>query len=115
MIKTINNYQPTIINNVTDKSFLLHNTYATLRYMVKKGEEIQESHMTFYQIFPISKKLCLVLWSNLIIDLKINNQQIPVMKFDENEIIEYFIKGYIQGNAISYVVDESNLKYVRGY
>lgn len=115
VIKTIDNYQPTIINNITDKSFLLHNTYATLRYMVKNGEQIQENDMPFCQIFPISKQLCLTLWLNEWFDLKIKKYQIPIEEFDKTEIVEYFIKGYIQENAISYIVDETNLKYVRGY
>lgn len=59
VLKTIRYYSPFIINNTSNIHFLLHNTYATLRYMVPKSQnEIYAEDIPGIMIYPISKTLC---------------------------------------------------------
>lgn len=114
--KTILNYIPTIIYNKSNVHFLLHNTYGTLRYIKKANEEIQDSDFPQTFIEPISKDLCfcLLLTQNQI-DIKKDKFKIKIEVWESDEdIIKFFIKDYLTETAISYVVDETNYRYVTG-
>lgn len=113
--KTIENYQLGIVSNNSDVNFLLHNTYGTVRHLVKENETIQYGDFPFLQIFPISKRLSFYLiFTKDQIDVHLKEYKVPIDRFyTPEEIIELFIKGYVQPYALSYVVDETNIKYVK--
>lgn len=113
--KTISNYELAIVENTSDVNFLLHNTYGTLCYFKREGEEIVFDDYPFLQLFPISKKLYFYLTlTNSEIDVESEIFQVPIDKcYDKDEIIEIFIRKYIQPNALSYIVDETNIEFVK--
>lgn len=114
--KTILNYIPTIVYNKSNVHFLLHNAYGTLRYIKKANEEIQDSDFPQTFIEPISKDLCfcLLLTQNQI-DIKKDKFKIKIEVWESDEdIIKFFIKDYLTKTATSYVVDETNYRYVTG-
>lgn len=114
--KTILNYIPKIIYNKSNVHFLLHNTYGTLRYIKKANEVIQDSDYPHTFIEPISKDLCfcLLLAQNQI-DIKKDKFKIKIEVWENDEdIIKFFIKDYLTETVTSYVVDETNYRYVTG-
>lgn len=113
--KTIENYQLRIIYNNSDVNFLLHNTYGSVRYLVKKNETIKYSDFPFLQIFPISKKLSFYLiLTEEQTDVHLKEYKVSIDRsYTPKEIIEIFVKGYVQPNTLTYVVDETNIKYVQ--
>lgn len=117
VVKTIKNHRLFIVKNESKIHFLLHNTYATLRYMVPKEQsEINENDMPNMMIYPISRTLCFcLLYSTEATDLSKENINIPIEIWDSDEDIKsHFIDGYITETAKSFVVDETNIDFVKG-
>ena len=115
--KTIKYYRPAIIYNKSNIHFLLHNTYATLRYIIPKNHTIDEFDAPSIMIYPISHTLCFcMLRSADVIDIDKETFDIRIETWDKDkDIIEHFIKGYITEVATSFVVDESNLEFVKNW
>ena len=114
--KTIKHYPPFIVHNKSKIHFLLHNTYATLRYFVPKTQqEIYDSDFPSIMIYPISNTLCFcMLLSEKEVDISQENFNIPIEVCDKDEFIkEHFIDGYITKTATSFVVDETNIDFVK--
>lgn len=115
VLKTIKNYVPTIIYNKSNIHFILHDTYGTLRYIIEKNREIGELDVPYLMIEPISAKLCFCLmFSKNEIDISQQKYNIKIETWDNNEDIkQHFIDGYITPVAKSFVVDETNQKFIR--
>ena len=113
--KTIKHYYPTIINNKTDINFILHNTYGTINYVVKNGSTPNFSDVPAFFIEPISSKLTfLLLPSEKEINIEQNSFEIPIVNFDvKNDIEEIFINQYMTSKAKSYVVDDTNIQFLK--
>lgn len=115
VLKTITNYYPIIVYNTSNIHFILHNTYGTMNYITPKGYEIDFSDYPTTIIEPISNNLCicLILCEDKI-DLTNKEFKIKIEKFSEDELIKkFFIDRYITANATSFVVDNTNVKYVK--
>ena len=116
VLKTIRYYSPFIINNTSNIHFLLHNTYATLRYMVPKSQnEIYAEDIPGIMIYPISKTLCFcMLLSEKEIDTDKEEFNIPIEVWcNDNDIKLHFIDGYITQTAKSFIVDETNIDFIK--
>ncbi len=109
--KTIKNYRPYIIYNKSNIHFILHNTYATLKYLYSN---IQVDDFPFLIIEPISNTLCLCLFLNENeIDQTQDYYEIPIEVLTDDDVVkECFVKGYITYTATSFIVDETNKDYV---
>ena len=116
VLKTIRYYSPFIINNTSNIHFLLHNTYATLRYMVPKSQnEIYAEDIPGIMIYPISKTLCFcMLLSEKEIDTDKEEFNIPIEVWcNDNDIKLHFIDGYITQTAKSFIVDKTNIDFIK--
>ncbi len=115
VLKTIKNYKPTIVYNKSNIHFLLHNTYATLRYIIPKNHTINEFDAPTVMIYPISNTLCFcMMCSANEIDLTKEVFNIPIDVWDkDDEIKQHFIDGYITDVAKSFVVDNTNVEFVK--
>lgn len=114
--KTIRFYPPFIVHNKSKIHFLLHNTYATLRYFVpKEQKEIYDDDVPDIMIYPISNTLCFcMLRSEDGIDITKEEFTIPIEVWDQDEDIkQHFINGYITQVAKSFVVDDTNIDFVK--
>lgn len=114
--KTIKYYPPFIVHNKSKIHFLLHNTYATLRYVVpKEQKEIYDDDVPSIMIYPISNTLCFcMLRSEKEIDITKEEFTIPLEVWDKDEDIkQHFIDGYITQVATSFVVDDTNINFVK--
>lgn len=114
--KTIKYYPPCIIHNKSKIHFLLHNTYATLRYFVpKEQKDIFGYDIPSIMLYPISNTLCFcMLRSATEIDLAKENFEIPIEIWEnDDDIKQHFIDGYITATATSFVVDNTNLDFVK--
>lgn len=114
--KTIKYYPPFIVHNKSKIHFLLHNTYATLRYFVpKEQKEIFDDDVPSIMIYPISNTLCFcMLRSEKEIDITKEEFNIPIEVWDKDEDIkQHFIDGYITQVAKSFVIDETNVEFVK--
>ncbi len=115
VLKTIKHYSPFIVNNTSNIHFLLHNTYATLRYIVPKSQnEIYAEDIPNIMIYPISKTLCFcMLLSEKEIDTDKEKFNIPIEVWSNDENVKlHFVNGYITKTAKSFVVDDTNLSLV---
>lgn len=116
VLKTIKYYQPFIVHNKSNINFLLHNTYATLRYFLQKNQqEVENSDIPSIMIYPISNKLCFcMLISEKEIDINKEYFNLSIETCDEDDKIkEFFIDGYITNTATSLVVDNTNVEFVK--
>lgn len=116
VLKTIRYYSPLIINNTSNIHFLLHNTYATLRYMVPKSQnEIYAEDIPSIMIYPISKTLCICMTlKEKEIDTDKKEFNIPIEAWCNDEDIKlHFIDGYITQTAKSFIVDETNIDFIK--
>ena len=115
VLKTITNYCPKIVYNTSNIHFILHNTYGTMNYIRPKGHEIDFSDFPATIIEPISNNLCICLMlCEEKIDLTKNEYNIKIEQWNEDELVkQFFIDGYITSQATSFVVDNTNLKYVK--
>ena len=116
VLKTITNYYPTIVYNTSNIHFILHNTYSTLNYYIPGEHEVSFLDIPTTIIEPISNNLCicLMLCKNKI-DLTEKEFKLKIERWDEDELIkQFFIDRYITQQATSFVVDNTNLKYVKG-
>lgn len=114
--KTIRFYLPVIVHNKSDIHFLLHNTYATLRYFVpKEQKEIYDEDIPSIMIYPISNTLCFyMLHYEKETDITKDEFTIPIEVWHKDEDIkQHFIDGYITNTATSFVVDDTNLEFVK--
>ena len=114
--KTIKYYPPFIVHNKSKIHFLLHNTYATLRYFVpKEQKEIYDYDVPSIMIYPISNTLCFfMLRSEKEIDITKEEFTIPIEVWDKDEDIkQHLIDGYITQVATSFVVDDTNINFVK--
>ena len=116
--KTIKNYVPFIVHNKSNIHFLLHNSYATLRYMLPQGYDIR--NISGYDepsiiIEPISNTLCFCLiLCEKEIDITKENFEIPINVYtDDEDIKRDFIDGYITSVAKSFIVDSTNIDLVK--
>ena len=115
VVKTIRYYRPVSIENKSNIHFLLHNTYSTLRYRVSENQlEIDEADFPNLMIYPISKTLCFcLLYNEKEIDLK-DKIDIPIEVWNSDEDIKlHFIDGYITKTAKSFVVDKTNIDFIK--
>lgn len=115
VLKTIKHYSPFIVNNTSNIHFLLHNTYATLRYIVPKSQnEIYAEDIPSIMICPISRTLSFyMLLSDKEIDTTKEEYNIPIEIWsNDNDIKLHFIDGYITATAKSFVIDDTNLSLV---
>lgn len=112
--KTIKYYSPFIVHNKTKIHFLLHNTYATLRYIVPQNHVVDEFDIPDIMIYPISNVLCFcMLRSATEIDITKESFEIPIECCEDDKFIkQHFIDGYITDTATSFVVDDTNLSFV---
>ena len=97
-------------------NFLLHDTYGTMDYVVKKEiHEVNESDFPINILEPISNKLCFYLMPcKDEIDLNMSEYKIIIEHWNNNEKIkQFFIDGYITQQAISFVVDDTNIDIVK--
>ncbi|MDE6945859.1 MAG: DUF4238 domain-containing protein [Anaeroplasmataceae bacterium] len=116
VLKTIKYYQPFIVYNKSDIHFLLHNTYATLRYFLpKQQKEVEYTDIPSIMIYPISNKLCFcMLFSKNEIDINQESFNLSIETWNNNDKIkEFFIDGYITNTATSLVVDNTNVQFVK--
>ena len=116
VLKTIKHYFPFIVNNTSNIHFLLHNTYATLRYMVPKSQnEIYAEDIPSIMIYPISKTLCLcMILKEKETDTDKEEFNIPIEAWCNDEDIKlHFIDGYITQTAKSFIVDETNIDFIK--
>ncbi|MCH5160553.1 MAG: DUF4238 domain-containing protein [Clostridiales bacterium] len=116
--KAIKYYPPFIVHNKSGIHFLLHNTYATLRYFVPQDQkEIYEYDNPSIMIYPISKTLCFcMLRSEKEIDITKDEYIIPIEVWNKDaDIKQHFIDGYITQVAISFVVDDTNIAFVQSH
>lgn len=115
--KTIKHYIPHIVYNKSNVHFILHNTYSTLKYIVKKGDDVLESDYPMAILYPISNILCFAtLYTEKEIDVSKDSFIIPIEKCENDDNIKnYFIDGYITETATTFVVDETNIEYVKQY
>ena len=116
VLKTIKHYSPFIVNNTSNIHFLLHNTYATLRYIVPKSQnEIYAEDIPGIMIYPISKTLCFcMLLKEKEIDTDKEEFNIPIEAWCNDEDIKlHFIDGYITQTAKSFIVDETNIDFIK--
>lgn len=116
--KTIKYYPPFIVHNKSKIHFLLHNTYATLRYFVpKEQKEIYDDDVPSIMIYPISNTLCFcMLRSEKEIDITKEEFTIPIEVWDKDEDIkQHLIDGYITQVATSFVVDDTNVEFVKNH
>lgn len=114
--KTIKFYPPFIVHNKSKIHFLLHNTYATLRYFIPKTQkEIYDSDFPNIMLYPISHTLCFcMLLSENEVNISQDTFNIPIEVCDnDNFIKEHFIDGYITTTATSFVVDDTNIEFVK--
>lgn len=114
--KTIKYYPPFIVHNKSKIHFLLHNTYATLRYFVpKEQKEIYDYDVPSIMIYPISNTLCFcMLRSEKEIDITKEEFTVPIEVWDKDEDIkQHLIDGYITQVATSFVVDDTNINFVK--
>ncbi len=112
--KTIRYYKPFIVFNKSNIHFLLHNTYATLRYFIPKNHVIDEFDVPSIMIYPISNVLsfCMLRCATEI-DITKDVFEIPIEVWDkDDDIKQFFIDGYITNVATSFVVDNTNLEFV---
>jgi hypothetical protein len=117
VLKNIKNYIPIIVHNKSNIHFILHNTYGTMDYIVKKESyEVNEFDFPITIIEPISNNLCFCLmFCNDKIDLDKKEYKIKIEYWDNDEQIkQFFINGYITPQATSFVVDDTNIKYLKG-
>lgn len=111
VLKNIKNYIPIIVHNKSNIHFMLHNTYGTMNYILKKGcYEANEFDYPINILEPISNKLCFYLMpSKDEINLNMNEYKISIEHWDNAEQIkQFFIDGYITPQATSFVVDDTN-------
>lgn len=116
VLKTIKHYFPFIVNNTSNIHFLLHNTYATLRYMVPKSQnEIYAEDIPSIMIYPISKTLCFcMILKEKETDTDKEEFNIPIEAWCNDEDIKlHFIDGYITQTAKSFIVDETNIDFIK--
>lgn len=116
VLKTIKHYSPFIINNKSKIHFLLHDTYATLMYLIPKNQiEVDANDTPAMMIYPISNTLCFcMLYSDKEIDITKEKFEMPLEICNDEELIKQcFIDTYITKTAKSYVVDETNIDFVR--
>lgn len=116
VLKTIKHYSPFIVNNTSNIHFLLHNTYATLRYMVPKSQnEIYAEDIPSIMIYPISKTLCFcMILKEKETDTDKEEFNIPIEAWCNDEDIKlHFIDGYITQTAKSFIVDETNIDFIK--
>ena len=116
VLKTIKHYSPFIVNNTSNIHFLLHNTYATLRYMVPKNQnEIYAEDIPSIMIYPISKTLCFcMILKEKETDTDKEEFNIPIEAWCNDEDIKlHFIDGYITQTAKSFIVDETNIDFIK--
>ncbi len=116
VLKTIKHYSPFIVNNTSNIHFLLHNTYATLRYMVPKSQnEIYAEDIPSIMIYPISKTLCFcMILKEKETDTDKEEFNIPIEAWCNDEDIKlHFIYGYITQTAKSFIVDETNIDFIK--
>lgn len=116
VLKTIKHYSPFIVNNTSNIHFLLHNTYATLRYMVPKSQnEIYAEDIPSIMIYPISKTLCFcMILKEKETDTDKEEFKIPIEAWCNDEDIKlHFIDGYITQTAKSFIVDETNIDFIK--
>ena len=116
VLKTIKHYSPFIVNNTSNIHFLLHNTYATLRYIVPKSQnEIYAEDIPSIMIYPISKTLCLcMILKEKETDTDKEEFNIPIEAWCNDEDIKlHFIDGYITQTAKSFIVDETNIDFIK--
>lgn len=111
VLKNIKNYIPVVVHNQSKINFLLHNTYGTMNYILKKGcYEANEFDYPINILEPISNKLSFYLMpSKDEINLNMNEYKISIEHWDNDEQIkQFFIDGYITPQATSFVVDDTN-------
>lgn len=116
VLKTIKNYLPTVVFNTSDIHFILHNSYGTMNYITQKEHEPNFNDFPMTIIEPISRNLCfLLILCKDEINLSKDEYKIKIENWHNNEEIkQFFIDGYITPQATSFVVDDTNLKYIRG-
>ena len=116
VLKTIKNYYPTIVYNTSNIRFILHNTYSTLNYYIPKNHDVNFLDIPTTMIVPISNNLCIYLrLQKDQTDLTKKEFKLKIEQWNEDEQIkQFFIDGYITPQATSFVVDDTNLKYVKG-
>ena len=116
VLKTIKNYYPTIVYNTSNIHFILHNTYSTLNYYIPENHDVNFLDIPTTMIVPISNNLCICLTLQKDeTDLTKKEFKLKIEQWDEDELIkQFFIEKYITPQATSFVVDDTNLKYVKG-
>ncbi len=115
VLKTITNYYPIIVYNTSNIHFVLHNTYSTLNYYIPEDRMVSFLDIPRTIIEPISNNTCifLILRENKI-DLTNKAFKLKIERLSEDELIkQFFIDNYITPQATSFVVDDTNLKYVK--
>ena len=116
VLKTIRYYRPIIVENKSKIHFLLHNTYSTLRYMVPKNQlEVSEADVPSIMLYPISRTLCFcLLYNGKGTELSKDTIDIPIECWNSDDDIKlHFIHGYITPTAKSFIVDETNVEFVK--
>ena len=116
VLKTIRHYRPVIVENKSKIHFLLHNTYSTLRYMVPKNQsEVSEADVPSIMLYPISKTLCFcLLYNEKGTEFFKNTIDVPIECWSRDDDIKlHFIDGYITQTAKSFIVDETNVEFVK--
>ncbi len=117
VLKNIKNYIPVVVHNQSKIHFILHDTYGTMDYIVKRESyEVNEFDFPVTIIEPISNNLCFCLtFCKDKIDLDKNEYKIKIENWDKNEQVkQFFIDGYLTPQATSFVVDETNIEFVKG-
>ena len=116
VLKTITNYYPTIVYNTSNIHFILHNTYSTLNYYIPSNQDVSFLDIPTTIIVPISNNLCIhLMLQKERTDLTKKEFKIRIEQWNEDELIkQFFIDKYITEQATSFVVDDTNLKYVKG-
>ena len=116
VLKTIKHYFPFIVNNKSKIHFLLHNTYSTLVYLAPQNQYyVSENDFPQIMIYPISKTLCLcMMYNKEEIDTTKEKFDIPIEICDnDKDIKSTFIDAYITRTTKSFVVDDTNLCFVK--
>ena len=115
VLKTIKNYYPTIVYNTSNIHFILHNTYSTLNYYIPENHDVSFLDIPTTMIVPISNNLCICLTLQKDqTDLTKKEFKLKIEQWNEDEPIkQFFIDGYIPPQATSFIVDDTNLKYVK--
>ena len=116
VLKTITNYYPTIVYNTSNIHFILHNAYSTLNYYIPNNQKVSFSDVPTIIIEPISNNLCICLiLQKDEVDLTKKEFKLKIEQWNEDELIkQFFIDRYITPHATSFVVDNTNLKYIKG-